>query len=106
MKRLLVIAAGLVVVLAVATLVFAFQIDRFLDTPVPVAEDGSAFEIRPGTSFAAVTRELGERGIVSHPAWLRGYARYKGMAGAIHAGEWLVSQEPGIYHMQDVLGLK
>lgn len=26
--------------------------------------------------------------------------------GAIHAGEWLVKQVPGIYNMQDVLGLK
>jgi 4-hydroxy-tetrahydrodipicolinate reductase len=26
--------------------------------------------------------------------------------GAIHAGEWLVTQPPGLYHMQDVLGLK
>jgi UPF0755 protein len=90
LRRLLVIAAGLVVVLAVAGLVFAFQIDLFLDTPVAVPEDGAAFEIRPGTSFAAVARELGEQGIVSHPAWLRGYARYKGMAGAIHAGEYMI----------------
>lgn len=26
--------------------------------------------------------------------------------GAIHAGEWLVRQSPGLYNMQDVLGLK
>ena len=90
MKRLFVIAAGLVVMLAVAALVFAFQIDRFLDTPVTVPEDGAAFEIRPGTPFAAVTRQLGEQGIVSHPGWLRGYARYKGKAGAIHAGEYRI----------------
>jgi 4-hydroxy-tetrahydrodipicolinate reductase len=26
--------------------------------------------------------------------------------GAIHAGEWLINQKPGLYNMQDVLGLK
>ena len=45
---------------------------------------------------------LGERLELTHKASDRMiFAR-----GAIHAGEWLVSQEPGIYHMQDVLGLK
>ncbi|MDG2167383.1 MAG: 4-hydroxy-tetrahydrodipicolinate reductase [Opitutales bacterium] len=45
---------------------------------------------------------LGERLELTHKASDRMiFAR-----GAIHAGEWLVSQQPGIYHMQDVLGLK
>lgn len=45
---------------------------------------------------------LGERLELTHKASDRMiFAR-----GAIHAGEWLVTQQPGIYHMQDVLGLK
>ena len=45
---------------------------------------------------------LGERVELTHRASDRMiFAR-----GAIHAGEWLVDQPAGIYHMQDVLGLK
>ena len=45
---------------------------------------------------------LGERLELTHKASDRMiFAR-----GAIHAGEWLVRQKPGLYNMQDVLGLK
>lgn len=45
---------------------------------------------------------LGERLELTHKASDRMiFAR-----GAIHAGEWLVNQSPGLYNMQDVLGLK
>lgn len=45
---------------------------------------------------------LGERLELTHKASDRMiFAR-----GAIHAGEWLVLQKPGLYNMQDVLGLR
>jgi 4-hydroxy-tetrahydrodipicolinate reductase len=45
---------------------------------------------------------LGERLELSHKASDRGiFAR-----GALRAAQWVVSQKPGVYDMQDVLGLK
>ncbi|MEO7415391.1 MAG: 4-hydroxy-tetrahydrodipicolinate reductase [Opitutaceae bacterium] len=45
---------------------------------------------------------LGERVELSHKASDRGiFAR-----GALRAAQWIVSQPPGVYDMQDVLGLK
>ena len=45
---------------------------------------------------------LGERVELTHKASDRAiFAR-----GAVHAAHWVVKQKPGVYDMQDVLGLK
>ena len=45
---------------------------------------------------------LGERLELTHKAGDRGiFAR-----GALRAAQWVVTQKPGVYDMQDVLGLK
>ncbi len=45
---------------------------------------------------------LGERLELTHRASDRGiFAR-----GALRAAQWVVAQKPGVYDMQDVLGLK
>jgi 4-hydroxy-tetrahydrodipicolinate reductase len=45
---------------------------------------------------------LGERVELTHKASDRGiFAR-----GAVRAAHWVVTQQPGVYDMQDVLGLK
>jgi 4-hydroxy-tetrahydrodipicolinate reductase len=45
---------------------------------------------------------LGERIELTHKASDRGiFAR-----GALRAAQWVVHQKPGVYDMQDVLGLK
>lgn len=45
---------------------------------------------------------LGETITISHSA----HTRDTFVRGALHAAEWLVGQKPGLYNMQDVLGLK
>ena len=58
----------------------------FLLTPydghLPVAE----VEIRRGDTFAAVARELGEKGVVSHPRLLTFWARLRGLDTKVHRG--------------------
>src|SRR3954464_5814487 len=50
----------------------------------------------------AIFAALGERVELTHKASDRGiFAR-----GALRAAQWVVSQKPGVYDMQDVLGLK
>jgi len=90
LPKLLGILAAALLLIAVAAL---WQVDRYLDGPVSVPEDGVAFEIPPGAPFARVSARLAEEGIISHPALLRLYARVTGKAGSVHAGEYFI--EPG-----------
>jgi len=91
-KRLVVI--GLVVaVLLLATAGFAFlQLNNFLHTAVTVGADGEDFTIESGASFRSVSDTLAERGIISDSRYFRLYARWKGKASAVQAGDYLIKQ--------------
>ena len=85
MKRLLWLLAAL----AVAALAVAgWQIGAFLQRPVSVPEEGALYEVRPGAAFAAISRDLAARGIIERPRVFRWYARLKGDAARVHAGEY------------------
>ncbi len=87
-------ALGIVIVaLIVVGAAAIWQVDRFLDSPVTVPEDGTSFAIAPGTPFARVSQRLADEGIIAHPALLRIYARVSGKASSVHAGEYFI--EPG-----------
>lgn len=87
MKRLLWILAALA---AAVLLVSAWRVHQFLDTPVSVPSGGTAFEVPPGTPFAAVSRQLAEQGIIDRPQIFRWYARLTGDASRVHAGEYWI----------------
>lgn len=55
-------------------------------------------DVAAGTSFTALTTQLGERGWIEHPRILRLYGRLSGKASAIKAGEYAV--EPGMTALQ------
>ena len=93
MKRL---KSVLLVILAVAIAVVALgalSAQRFLHEPVVVAEQGDEFEIGSGWSFARVSKQLEEHGIISNSDLFRIYARWTGRASAIQAGDYLI--KPG-----------
>ena len=91
MRRLLSILAALAAVALVAVAVAGWQANRYLDSPLPIPQAGYTFEIRPGTPFSAVVSQLADEGLVSRPGVFRGYARFRGLAGSIQAGEYQVS---------------
>jgi UPF0755 protein len=65
---------------------------RSLDEPLQVSAP-LRFKVSPGSRFSRVAMELAGRGIVSAPrAWVV-YARWKGLAASIKAGEYEI--EPG-----------
>lgn len=68
----------------------AWQVWRFLDAPVAVSGEGLSYEIAPGSAFAAVSDDLGGRGVISHPRVFRWYARLTGDANKVHAGEYRI----------------
>jgi UPF0755 protein len=80
-------------VVAAAILVVAIlgvQFRNFVTTPVSVPPDGAQFEIKPGSSFGQVSRQLADRGIITQPEMFRWYARLSGNAGAVQAGEYFI----------------
>ena len=81
---------GLLITIAViaAFALALMSLNRFLNTPVKIHEDGLIYEIPQGTAFAHVSNDLADRGIISNPKWYTWYARYTGEANAIRAGEY------------------
>ncbi len=91
MKRLLIVLSLAALAMLVAVGAGAWQMQRFLDTPVAVPEQGVAFEIPAGSSFTSVARRLVELEHIEGDRWFRLYARWSGAAGAIQAGEYLLA---------------
>ncbi len=85
--------AALYAVLAVAVLavaVLGWRGSQFLNTAMSIPGDSVVFEIPAGTAFAAISRNLAERGYIGHPDWFRWYARLSGRAGSVRAGEYRI----------------
>jgi len=92
LKRYLAWLVGLLAISGIATLVGVWQLNRYLETPLNVPEDGVSFEISPGTPFASVSRRLAARGLLEHPRVLNGYGRWSGKAQKIRAGEYRIEE--------------
>jgi UPF0755 protein len=94
MKRLFVVVPVLVLLLlGAASAAVLWSAVRSLDAPLPVSSP-TRFVLAPGTSFARLAAELASRGIMQQPkAWVL-YARWKGLANAVKAGEYEI--QPGI----------
>jgi len=88
MRSLLVL--GLLLLGSAAALLWLGE--RSLDRPLPLTAP-ALFKVAPGTSFARVAAELASRGLIAQPrAWVL-YARWKGLAAAVKAGEYEI--QPG-----------
>ena len=90
-KRLLIIGSWLLALFLVGAVFAAVQVNTFLQTSVAVPEEGAEFEIVSGTSFRTVSNDLAARDIISHPHIFRAYARWKGQAETIQAGDYRIA---------------
>ena len=93
MRRVARLVLLAVLLLSFATGIGVYRVNRFMDTPVNVPDEGVAFEIAPGSSFTSVAAELVAQDIIQSDFWYRLHARLSGEAGGIHAGEYRI--EPG-----------
>lgn len=82
-------AFACVVAGAAAFAVFAW---RSLHSEMPVPTDGAWLEVASGTPLRRVTAELGQRGLLEHPVLLDLYARLRGDATRIRAGEYQLAR--------------
>lgn len=74
---------------AAAALIFSV---RSLDTPLRLTAP-LRFKVPAGASFARVAGDLGRQGVVAHPKIWTAYARFRGLAPAVKAGEYEI--QPG-----------
>ena len=87
MKKLTYALAFGLALLAAGAAGIAWKVDRFMAMAVNVGENGSTFEIAPGSAFSSVTRRLVEQDIIDSDFWYRVYARISGNA-VVQAGEY------------------
>ncbi len=91
MRRLVLIA---MVLLVTASAAGAGWMMHWLDRPLPVPAGGHVLEIRPGQSLSSVTQDLATARVMDHPRIFLLWARSRGAATRIHAGEYRL--DPGI----------
>lgn len=90
--KLIKIVAVLALAAVLGVVVIVTQVNAFMTTPLHVEEGGVPFEIPAGSSFSAVSKKLVANGLMENDRWLRLYARWHDMAGAIHAGDYLIAE--------------
>ena len=76
-------AAGIALLAAAATIAW-----HELNTPLPLPEPAVLFEVHAGMPLETVTRRLAERELLPAPGLLDWYARLRGDATRIRAGEY------------------
>ncbi|HEX3395358.1 MAG TPA: endolytic transglycosylase MltG [Steroidobacteraceae bacterium] len=90
-RTLRIAIAGLLLLIGLAVAALWLGI-RSLDAPLRLTAP-VRFKVLPGASFAHVAADLAAQGIVAQPkAWIL-YARFKGLAPAVKAGEYEI--QPG-----------
>jgi UPF0755 protein len=88
-----ILAAVLLVLLGLAVAgVWAARELESLDEPLKVSAP-VRFKVVPGSPLSRVAADLGRRGVIADPRVWELYARWKGLASAIKAGEYEI--EPG-----------
>jgi UPF0755 protein len=91
-----ILKAGLVLSLLAGAGLLAYtgnQALQSLDEPLHLAAS-RVFTVAPKSSFTRIAAELAAQGIIAQPRTLAWYARFKGLASSVKAGEYQI--EPGI----------
>lgn len=91
MNRFAVVAAAIALLVALTFGIVMWKVNHYMSTEVAVPANGIDFEIVNGSSFAAVSRQLVEKGVIDDDRWFRVYARWSGADNAVQAGHYLIS---------------
>ncbi|WP_207061130.1 endolytic transglycosylase MltG [Motiliproteus sp. SC1-56] len=95
LRRLLLLVPIMLVVAVLALLVGKQKVLDFGERPLALEQE-QTYQVRPGSSFGTMVRELEALGVVDQPQLFRLYARLDGNANRIHAGEYRL--QPGMTH--------
>ncbi len=82
------------------------SIDRYMDQPMQVPQEGFVFEVGKGSSLSKVAFELAQQKILEKPRWLLFSARFSEQGNTILAGEYRLklTDTPGDLFRQLVTG--
>jgi cell division protein YceG involved in septum cleavage len=86
------IALGAFLGTVAAGAAFATFAWRALHAELPIPTDGAWLEVASGTPLRRVTADLAQRRLLEHPALLDIYARLRGDATRIRAGEYQLAR--------------
>lgn len=93
MRRVIVFATLIsVMLLAVLAIAIGQTIQQIEGEPLSKT-DRAPITVPSGSSFASVATMLADRGLIDHPLPLRLYARWKGTAARIQAGEYAIDAD-------------
>lgn len=87
MRRWLVRLFVLALLLAAAAVAAVLWADRYMNTTV-ATKGPLTVAVPAGSSTNAIAQTLAEQGAIAHPRIFTWYARYRGLATRIHAGEY------------------
>ena len=93
MRRALAGALLLLLLLGGGLLYLAVDLWRSVHAPLPVGPQGVVVELPRGGSLRGLARRLETLGVLERPAYLVWWGRWRGHAGRLQAGEYLI--EPG-----------
>ena len=67
---------------------FAYDVNRFFNTPLPVPPNGMTFEVSHGSNLTRVAKQLGAQGLLSRPHYFVWYAHWVRHTTKISVGEY------------------
>jgi len=90
MKRLIVkITAISAVLIIIAGIWFAVDINKFRNAPIDVEGEGLYYEVKAGDNLTRVSKNLFLAGVINHPRYLVLLGKITGTANQIKTGEYL-----------------
>lgn len=94
MRKWFLRAAAVVALCISLAVAVGYGMWRDLNAPLAVPEPGLVFEVEPGTPLSRVCAELAEDDVLGNPRALTWYARLRGDATRVRAGEYRI--DPGL----------
>jgi UPF0755 protein len=88
MRKLILSLIALIGVLAGFAGAVFVDYQRFLQTPLAVAETGFDYEVTPGAGVKSIARDLKRHNVIEQPYYIVLLARSQGKSAAIRAGEY------------------
>lgn len=89
LKRFLIFALLAALGVVVFSLLMWSRIDAWMDEPMPIDSE-VRIELPEGGDLTRFATDLHRRGLLTHPRWLRLYARVRKDASRVQAGEYLL----------------
>ena len=72
---------------------YLMDLQAFMKSPLSLGDQSTRYVIESGTSLTQLANDFKKKGLLDHPSYLVWYARWKGKANQIKAGEYELTVE-------------